>query len=400
MFCLTGLLFSLVVLQRPWIEPVERKVRLKPSRPILPYADVEPGSAYDLLQQACDFTPPAGDLSYNCMRQLSANKWSDTTFSNLVDVLEASRTNLILVRKAVEAPHPQIPTLTNFNHRLPLVQGTRDLARLLTISACRKSFHEDYEEAYKDLLTGIRAGKILTRGGALIHHLIAFANADIGCYWMTLLSDRHLIPAPVLTCSARALMEVDKRTEPFVEAFRHEWLFAEQAFDDMMEPANGMYASFGHAELPVRIAVMLGPLLGSDSETTRRNLRLYYKHLCQHVSEPVNLSALKGLMREYRSTDSWEIFLYRDPVGLILAQTLGGAWDRAAEKYLEHRKQLRTTAAYLAAQAYCQEKGSMPESLDQLVPDYLDSVPVDPYTRKPMQYTNVMATVSATLSSK
>ncbi len=34
----------------------------------------------------------------------------------------------------------------------------------------------------------------------------------------------------------------------------------------------------------------------------------------------------------------------------------------------------------------------MPESLDQLVPDYLDSVPIDPYTRKPIQYTNVMAT--------
>ena len=46
---------------------------------------------------------------------------------------------------------------------------------------------------------------------------------------------------------------------------------------------------------------------------------------------------------------------------------------------------LRTASAALAAERYCQEKGSWPDTLDTLVPTYLKQVPADPYEGKPLR---------------
>jgi hypothetical protein len=47
---------------------------------------------------------------------------------------------------------------------------------------------------------------------------------------------------------------------------------------------------------------------------------------------------------------------------------------------------LQTAHAALAAQRYRLANGELPDELNQLVPDYLDAVPADPFDGKPLRY--------------
>ncbi len=57
-----------------------------------------------------------------------------------------------------------------------------------------------------------------------------------------------------------------------------------------------------------------------------------------------------------------------------------------------HASAVRVIAA---CRAYEREMGELPESLDQLVPAYLDAVPRDPYDGKPVRYSKSKAIVYA-----
>jgi hypothetical protein len=54
--------------------------------------------------------------------------------------------------------------------------------------------------------------------------------------------------------------------------------------------------------------------------------------------------------------------------------------------HLRRLVELRLLSAELFLQAFRQEHQSLPDSLDQLVPEYLPSVPTDPYDGKPLRY--------------
>ncbi len=61
--------------------------------------------------------------------------------------------------------------------------------------------------------------------------------------------------------------------------------------------------------------------------------------------------------------------------------------SRAVTLHLRISAQLDCTIAGLAAERYRFETGKLPESLDALVPTYLDEVPTDPFDGEPMRFT-------------
>jgi hypothetical protein len=52
----------------------------------------------------------------------------------------------------------------------------------------------------------------------------------------------------------------------------------------------------------------------------------------------------------------------------------------------EHVAQLEVAKTLLAVERYRLARASLPETLDQLVPDYLAAVPVDPFDGAPLRY--------------
>ncbi len=77
----------------------------------------------------------------------------------------------------------------------------------------------------------------------------------------------------------------------------------------------------------------------------------------------------------------------RNPIGYILVPMLMPAVGRGAvEVPFRVLATARLTRLDLALRCYQLEHGKLPESLDVLAPEYLKTVPVDPFTGKPFGY--------------
>ena len=70
----------------------------------------------------------------------------------------------------------------------------------------------------------------------------------------------------------------------------------------------------------------------------------------------------------------------------ILLRTFAPAFKSLIKVDLRNLAELRTAQAAIAIQRYRLAKGELPDQLKDLVPDYLDSVPTDPFDGKELRY--------------
>ena len=69
-----------------------------------------------------------------------------------------------------------------------------------------------------------------------------------------------------------------------------------------------------------------------------------------------------------------------------MRRTMRAAEQKATDKYYLQQTELRLLRADLALRLYRLEKGAYPNRLEDLVPRYLDSVPIDPFSNQPLVY--------------
>jgi hypothetical protein len=70
------------------------------------------------------------------------------------------------------------------------------------------------------------------------------------------------------------------------------------------------------------------------------------------------------------------------------------AVDKVSDKLVRSDAQMQTAAIAMAVERYRRAKGDWPSDLKQLVPTYMKSLPVDPYTGEPFRYSRLSEGVS------
>lgn len=75
-----------------------------------------------------------------------------------------------------------------------------------------------------------------------------------------------------------------------------------------------------------------------------------------------------------------------NPIGDILILMSETSYDRLVEQHFAAVARVRATHALLPLEARRRDVGSLPERLEDLVPNYTDEVPVDPFTGAPLRY--------------
>jgi hypothetical protein len=95
-------------------------------------------------------------------------------------------------------------------------------------------------------------------------------------------------------------------------------------------------------------------------------------------------SALDGLLALARRYGV--IPMIRNPIGFILVDLLRRPTERMSIEHHSAVARTRMTRLMLVLRAYEVENGEMPDTLDTLAPDFVDEVPVDPFTEEPFIY--------------
>jgi hypothetical protein len=390
LICLVAVWCILQALRRPWIEPISG-VRLEPIRPILFEKDIKPNSAFDLMRQACAAFTVDRIQEGKALDEWDRKPWSLDGATNTLVVLEQAQVSLALARRAAEVPDPQALTVTNFDQRMPYVAKTRAIARCFNLSAKTKSVRGDYAGAFADLRSLIGFASILTRGGVLIDRLVSIACTGISCKTMRQIALNYPVQEDLLRDSIRFLEETDHGLEPWAECVRHERIIIRSYVDAFFRnPCSLPTRECPSGSLRDKAFRIVSLLFGSTPNIVKKDIDACYTHYISMAGKPYDQAAYEHFddQMELRSSSVFGLLLTsRDPVGRSMAFFIAhwGQEDAHAE-HVSMIVNLRATRVVLAIAMFKRAEGRLPQTLDELVPKYLDKVPDDPFDGKQMKY--------------
>jgi hypothetical protein len=310
--------------------------------------------------------------------------------------VDENRPALAVWRRGTEKERAldESPATMTFATTLDASQSLRNFTRLALVDQMRCLHEGDVEEAWKLARAVYRSGGHALRRGPLIIGLNATVMHAMSADGMKRWAEHPAVTADQLRAGLAnvkadfALYESESnmlRTEYLCmrnSLARSDWSSAigpvlGGPLDDKLMPASvarGFMWMVGEPELTIRVArqIVANQTREIDKPLAERR-KLVGSGLTMLFDNDPALTLAPGEL---------------DPNGIdrgvktsILAKMLLPATKQVDNAFLRFRGTQATLEVMLAAQAYRRDKGEFPESLDALVPQYLEAVPLDPCNR-------------------
>ena len=309
---------------------------------------------------AFDYYLSAGD-ALDSLRGYPLVQSPSTSPEYLALVVEANKPALATFRAGLRysflTPPPDPQALA---YRFPYLESFERLGYLLWAESRASLAIDDVEGALESALLLIRLGIDISRGGLLTHVQVGRAIEQRGLAQLAVVGKE--LDAQQCRKVLHRLRQLEARRPPLTEAIHRERdLLREFLWRLSCRQPDAIYA----LDTFLRRRWSSGPRL-----LYLINLRGAHDQLVQRADEAARLSALPAGQRA-PLTPATSPLLER----LDLVDRLHFALE--GETILRARSRLLQSA--LALRAYRLEQGRSPDSLEDLVPRYLPSVPLDPY---------------------
>lgn len=345
--------------------------------------------------------------------------WKEADFPEMAEVLKRNAASLKVVSEGVKRPKyyrplvRRVPTDTLIAILLPDVQVQREFARQLAMRAMLHLGHGRVQEAKADLLTMHRLGAHISNGATLIEGLVGVAIDSIAAA-----ADNRWANHPLVTSTDIAAYRTELMALPAVSNFAHQLDLTERfmGLDVTQAIARGRLTTtslvndtvspeadeFGTGLRPDRfLEGLIG--LSVDWPTAMQTLNRQYDDLvavAQKTDPRTRDQGLQAIDAQLRASkaDSTSFKSVVSSViggnkgrGKNMGATLGQMLVPAVVQVFEAENRVRmrrlTTITGFAILEYRAVNGAPPAKLQDLVPDYLSTVPQDVYTGEGLKYT-------------
>jgi len=202
-----------------------------------------------------------------------------------------------------------------------------------------------------------------------------------------------LVPQLVRKSIQSIACELLRELLPYVE-FSDDELVTFRADIQKIDNDAGFERAF-IGERAVSVSIFLDPASAGENDggavgilgARNDDLLLYLRVMEDNLDAirkpwPRKLDDLRAVEEELNAYDS-TISNIRYIMTMLLTPALGST---VAEAYAEGEANSRATDAALAVERFRRKTGRLPEKLDELVPEFLDEVPLDPFDGKPLRY--------------
>jgi hypothetical protein len=367
-------------------------------------------------------TPPDVPSPLSAQEELASGRpWTDAECPDLLRVLRENEAELAVLTEAYRRPkwyRPLVRRQPDDNLiaiLLPDVQEARDVTRQLRFRANWHLGHGRLEPALEDILTMHRQGRhLMTSGATLIESLVGIAIDAIagqtGNGWAT-----HPDQTPELLAKYRTtlltLPPLDNMARQIDLGERSMGLDIVQSMargkGPKLSELTGSVVELGDDETAQPLfngEQLLQLLIGSSVDwnaamtTMNRSYdeivelvkiesraerdAVYDRFEARLITSRQEAGSLAGVARNLFSSNRRR--------GENFAEMLSGLLFPAVAQTAEavDRTHMRRQALFtlLAAKEYQLRHEAYPESLEQLVPEYLAAIPLDRYTTKPLRY--------------
>lgn len=351
-------------------------------KPVTPPPPELPSPPPDVFAFApSGFTPSEVGPSGDCLEDFLDGKTYDG--QALADFFARNEPVFAEMRKGVGKEFFLEPEITSYDDLLPYLNKWRLAAGGLAARSRLAAQEGRYAEAVEDcrIVMGF-GGKILSKPESLISCLVGIAITRIG-----LNEADTLVRNPDLSLEdLRTLFDELGRLGPYTEGlkrgFRKEYQMSSKVVDDIASGNMSGAEAIGMNLSMVPRVYVFQPL------ETKKQMAEYFREIVKQVGKCQADFKTPPLVEELdRQADNMIAFFVRpNVVGRMLLGMLLPALDRAHSRLC----QLETAQAGIRLMAavllYERETGSLPSSLEELVPGMIPEVPRDPFDGRPFRY--------------
>jgi hypothetical protein len=264
------------------------------------------------------------------------------------------------------------------------------LSRVLSLRAAATYRADHHEQAFDEALQLVRFGYLCENGrGELTGNLIGIGTRVLGSNLIQRMLPQTNLGADKIQRIAAQLAACPADGKGLADAMRIEYLFDvyvhEIAFGELVSRRPPSLTNLSHpwrflgsrfSYKPNETKRMLSEILRTESQ----NATLTYSRI-HHPASPLGYK---------KGEPSWwymaKVFAPGNGISRFLHESLIPALGPQIEGACIDRVTSHATLALVALKAYKAKTGRLPQSLAELVPEYLSAVPVDDMDGKPLRY--------------
>ncbi|MEO1535681.1 MAG: hypothetical protein AAFS11_09010, partial [Planctomycetota bacterium] len=232
---------------------------------------------------------------------------------------------------------------------------------------------DDWDTYIASVEDGLFLARVLDAQPVLINGLVSVAVRSLILEGVRLDVLGRRLPADVLNDLAEALAEVDAGRPEFTLEGELLWGLdsVQRSHDRRGRLMLSQLAVVQGADAPLPPIVNLASIVMPRRETTERAFRSYYGRLIELASLTPAERRAGGdeLERIEESIDGKQVLL----------RTIVPAMDRAVQSFDAAAVDLVGLRTLIAIERFRAERGELPAALAELVPEYLDAEPADPW---------------------
>ncbi|NCD22892.1 MAG: hypothetical protein EOL90_08145 [Spartobacteria bacterium] len=276
-----------------------------------------------------------------------------------------------------------------FDAEFPYLSAWLKIGRLLAVRSRQARLDGRWAEAVVDAWAVARMGGIAAdHAESMIHYLVGVAIAGEGYEQILALAADPAVPAADLQVLAAGLDQLGPYDAGLARALKME---ADHAADLVAGFASGRVdwidlLTFGEVERDFRKRLLAG-LMRSPyffrPQATLRAVREKYRQAIRDVSLPY---AQADATEEPKFGQSLLQLLRPNSVGEFFRRVVVVPARQTLETKCRAESLLAGAKLAVACHRFERERGRFPETLAELVPEYLDALPRDPYDGAPFRY--------------
>jgi hypothetical protein len=300
------------------------------------------------------------------------------------DFLTQAQPDITELKRIVELPYFAFNDKISITTVIPEVAKEYGLARVLAIAAREAQHDGDYAQAVQDvLLLRHLVLRLMEIRGSLVHSLTTMGCNGIAAKAMEDLLNDPALPPHERDLLAQAFVDDAPWKTLMSRSVVMEYQFSVSMIEDIKQNKPGAFPSPSNrwADAWVRLTLR--------ESTTRAELAGFYRTMRQQWNGPyaaINFTALVN--SSFPNQPKSGIAYYTAPNfgGRLLVDGLVPSWQSLLEFPYKETAVDRMLRTGLALRRYYDDQHVLPIKLDDLVPQYLPAVPLDPFDDKPLRY--------------
>jgi len=323
-----------------------------------------------------------GNLFYE---MAEGGSW-DSEFAR--ELIEDNEEVFELFEQAIRLPYFQIPEFQDPGTigpetPLPGLRFFRDIARLNLVKANYLLLEGEEQEALDLVIKTLKMGQMIEDmpRPALITYLVGLAVKEIGLQGLQRMIPDLNLSAEVLKDYIIELDQFKENEQGLIRVWKMEYAFITNTMGNL-NIAEGLFAPDG----------------GSSFSAAANKLNYFYKpnktkkEFAEYFRNHIDNTEKDCYQMELVEP---EILFRRHPIKILFTEnalgellqeimmvSFGGFFDQKCSKDFS----IMANQLLLALKAFQTENGNLPASLDELVPQYLSELPIDPFEGKPILY--------------